>query len=584
MNRHLQALQRINNAANSVLDLAETLGTTARTVAEEMQADLCSIFIFDEASRRLELRATNGPRPSSGPHFTLALGQGYSGAVAQNGHPLTLFDASTETRYAEECGAYVTKYRGLLSMPIIFFTVEKLVGVINVQTESAHEFTADDVSFLEIVAGQLAMNIGNGRLYEQTDETLRRKVHELSTIQSVSSLVVSSLELKTVLELIVMKAVQLSETDRSIIFQLDHTSARLLPVAQYGFEDAHLDHGLPLGQCCAGRAVSSGEPCRSLDCMHADEGCFFRDRAEASDHLHAVLCVPLVSTHGMQGALCVYSAQRYHLSTHQLQLVVTFANVAAIAMDNARLFEQAREGLRTNSMLVHEMHHRVRNNLQQVGSILNMQRRRVNSPEAERVLMESYERIIGIAETHDLLSRDRFGVAAVDVIARKIVGVVRAHLVPPELRLRIEVEPCPVLLPSEAATTLAIIINELIANAIEHGFAGRTRGLIRISGHELDGMITVRVADNGGSLPANFDASASDSMGLTVIRSLVDLPLRGTFSLHREPSASAQAPADEVAEGSAEEVSAGWTVAEIAFPTPALDGADQQPSELMAGR
>src|SRR5579859_348365 len=125
---YVQALRRINAAANSTLDLGETLQTTVRTVAEEMHADLCSIFLFDEFTRELQLRATNGPRPRAGAHFTLELGRGYSGWVAEHGHPLMEYDASANERFAEEAAAYPTPYRGLLSMPIIIFTAEKLMG------------------------------------------------------------------------------------------------------------------------------------------------------------------------------------------------------------------------------------------------------------------------------------------------------------------------------------------------------------------------------------------------------------------------------------------------------------------------
>ena len=79
----MQALQRINAAANSTLDLDQTLATTAHAVANEMGADLCSIYLFDEVTRELALRATNGPRNSS--HLTLALGAGYTGYVAEHG-------------------------------------------------------------------------------------------------------------------------------------------------------------------------------------------------------------------------------------------------------------------------------------------------------------------------------------------------------------------------------------------------------------------------------------------------------------------------------------------------------------------
>jgi two-component sensor histidine kinase len=557
----LQALRRINAAANSTLDLSETLQTTVRAVAEVLRADLCSIFLFDETTRELQLRATNGPRPRGGAHFALRMGEGYTGWVANHGHPLIVRDATSDHQFAYESGAYATPYRGLLSMPIIFFTVEKLVGVLSVQTVEPREFLPEEISFLEVVAGQLAMNIENGRLYEQTDEALRRKVHEMSTLHRVSALVASTLELKDVLQTIVTQAVQLSGADRSIIFDLDRTTRRLQPLASHGFEQDGLPHwGVMVGQCCAGRAVRTEEPSLCLDCMFSDEGCFFRDAQHSVGDLHSVLCVPLLSTHGAQGALCIFSSQRYLLSPQQLQLVVTFANVAAIAMENARLFEQTREGLKTKSVLLREMHHRVKNNLQQVASILSMQRRRAKSAQVERILAESVGRIQGIAATHDLLSREQLGVASVDEIARKIIGIVQGNLVPPSLRLEMSVETCSTRMPSEQATTLAIVLNELIANAIEHGFAQRSRGHITITCARADDTIAVRVADDGQGLGADFVLDHADGLGLQLVSSLVRSDLRGNFSLRRAADATGT-PLTE-----ASDPASAWTVAELTFP------------------
>jgi two-component system, sensor histidine kinase PdtaS len=558
----VQALRRINAAANSTLDLSETLQTTVRAVAEVLRADLCCIFLFDETTRDLQLRATNGPRPRGGTHFALRMGEGYTGWVAEHGHPLSVRDASADSQFAYESGAYTTPYRGLLSMPIIFFTVEKLVGVLSVQTVEPRDFTPEEISFLEVVAGQLAMNIENGRLYEQTDETLRRKVHELSTLHRVSALVASTLELKDVLQTIVTQAVQLSGADKSIIFDLDRATQRLRPLASHGFEPEGLPRwGLMVGQCCAGRVVQTEEPSLCLDCMFTDQGCFFHDAQESVGDLHSVLCVPLMSTHGAQGALCVFSSQRYLLSPQQLQLVVTFANVAAIAMENARLFEQTREGLKAKGVLLREMHHRVKNNLQQVASILSMQRRRAKSPQVERILAESVGRIQGIAATHDLLSREQLGLASVDEIARKIVGIVQGNLVPPTLRLAMQVEPCPAHMPSEQATTLAIVLNELIANAIEHGFEGRSRGRIVISGERADGTIIVRVADDGVGLRPDFDLEHSEGLGLQLVSSLVRSDLHGSFALRQAAGATGQPLADDASAGDEP-----WTIAELAFP------------------
>ncbi len=593
----LQALQRINAAANSTLDLDQTLSTTARAVASEMNADACVIYLFDEVTRELQLRATSGPYPHGSRHLTVPLGHGYTGWVAEHGHPLVVADALADTRFREEASAYPRPLRSVLSVPIIFFTVEKLEGVITVQMYDSHAFSDEDANFLEIVAGQLAMSIENGRLYEQTDEELRRKVHELSTLHRVSALVASTLVLDNVLTMIVGHAVQLSGADRSVLFELDPATQQLTAVASHGFDDPGISRTLlHVGQCCAGKVVQSGEPRMHVDCMHCEESCFLHDHPDARRDQHSVLCVPLNARHGPLGALCVFSSQRHLLNNHQLQLVMTFANVAAIAMENARLFEQTREGLRTKEVLLREMHHRVKNNLQQVASILNMQRRRAKVPEAEQILLECVDRIQGIAATHDLLSSAEFGMARPDEIARKIVGIVRGNLVPPHLRIRFHIGATPFHIPSEQATTLAIALNEIIANAIEHGFEGRDHGEIRISGQRIGDHIIVRVADDGRGLPDHFSVQSSSGMGLQLVNGLVKSDLHGVFDVFSavgdpdvgdpeerltDPSLPAigsdgqspRAPDTRPAERA-------WTIAQLTFPAthqPAIDPGSKRP-------
>lgn len=525
----MQALQRINAAANSTLDLDQTLATTAQAVADEMGADLCSIYLFDEVTRELTLRATNGPHNSS--YLTLALGTGYTGHVAEHGRPLLIEDALEDKRFADEARAYEEPYSGLLSVPIIFFTAEKLEGVISVQTHKPHLFTEDEVSFLEIVAGQIAMSIENGRIYAQTDEELRRRVHQLNTLYRVSTLVASTLVFENVLNTIVAQAVQLSGADRSVLFELDPTNQTLSTVASHGFDQLETTRAVvPVGQCCAGRVVQSGSSSLKVDCMRTDEGCFLHGHPEAIGDQHAVLCVPLTARQGPVGSLCIFSGQRYMLNEHQLQLVTTFANVAAIAMENARLFQQTREGLRIKETLLSEMNHRVKNNLTQIAGILNMRRRRTQNPEVRQELLESVERIQGIAAAHELLSTNVLGVARIDEIARKIAMIVQGNLVPPHMTIRFRVGTIPYSLPTEEATTLAIVLNELIANAIEHGFEGRERGEIRISAERANDHLTVRVADDGAGLPKG-SSWGYDGLGLQLVRALVETGLRGTFAL-----------------------------------------------------
>jgi two-component sensor histidine kinase len=249
-------------------------------------------------------------------------------------------------------------------------------------------------------------------------------------------------------------------------------------------------------------------------------------------------------------------------------MVTTFANVAAIAIENARLYEATLDGLRVKDTLLREMHHRVKNNLQQVASILRMQRRRTTDSTAKQILRDNISRINGIAATHDLLSHAELGRARMDDIARKIVGIVQANLISPEHDIHFDIAEMPTKLPSEQATTLAIIANELIANAIEHGFAGSARGEIQLSEDLLDEWAIFRVADDGVGAPEGFDIQTANSMGLRLVRELVASELHGDVTLFREyRPESDDAPAR------------GWTIVEVRFPLlVASDDEDADPS------
>jgi GAF domain-containing protein len=566
LERRFSAIQRVNSVTNSAMDLDQTLEFTTQVVAEELHADLCSIFFYDELQRVLTLRATNGPRPLGGMHFTLRLGEGYSGWVADKGRPLVVNDVLTDANFASEARAYPVDFRGLIALPIIFFgNTERLIGVISVQSSEPRDFTQDDFSFVEVIAGVVAINIENGRLYEQTDEQLRRKVHELATIHRVSSIITSTLNLDEVLQIITTQAVHLSGAERSCIFELDEERQRLHALAHYGMNSEVVDRiQIGVGQCCAGRCVQTGRPSMAVDCFQKDETCFLRNDPMISAEIHSVLCVPLKARQKVLGCICIYSSHRHLLSPEQMQLVITFANEAAIAIENARLYEETRRGLELKSVLLRELHHRVKNNLATVGGILSLQRRRTRSQEVRNTLAESVNRVQGLSATHDLLAHEDVGEARVDDIARKIVGVANANLRPPDKHITFQVETCPIVIPSRAVTILALVINEMISNAIKHGMAGQRSGRVVVRGSEENGIVTVQVLDTGIGPPSESSSAeeGGEGLGLSLIKNLIG-DLGGEFSLRRE---SGVLPQTQHQGRISSDQPVEYTVAEVRFP------------------
>ena len=180
-----------------------------------------------------------------------------------------------------------------------------------------------------------------------------------------------------------------------------------------------------------------------------------------------------------------------------------------------------------------EIHHRVKNNLQTISSLLRLQGRRVVADEARQVLEESARRIRSIAVVHEILSQEVASDVPFDEVVRPLVRVVEEGFSTAEAPLRFSVSGDAGQLPTEVATPLAVVLSELLQNAVEHGFSTDQRSGARVaiefvnSGNEL----TVLVTDNGVGVPADFDLTERSGLGLTIVRSLVERDLGGSISV-----------------------------------------------------
>jgi two-component sensor histidine kinase len=231
------------------------------------------------------------------------------------------------------------------------------------------------------------------------------------------------------------------------------------------------------------------------------------------------------------GGISAYYREQQLFTEDQIRMLSAFADQAAIAIENARLYEQARRGLVTKSALLLEMHHRVKNNLQTVAALLSLQQRRAKSPAVAQPLGESIARIQSIAVVHDLLSSEQVGQVTVGGLLKPIIEVATVNLVPPGKRIDFVVEGQSTILGSKEANVLALLLNELMANAIRHGFAERERGTITIVATDDGSQLRVTMRDDGAGLPSDFDLERDAGLGLQIVQTLARNDLRGRFDL-----------------------------------------------------
>jgi len=193
--------------------------------------------------------------------------------------------------------------------------------------------------------------------------------------------------------------------------------------------------------------------------------------------------------------------------------------------------ERAEGKADTLNAMMQEMHHRIKNNLQTVADLLTLEMSRNPRPEVQESLRDSITRIKSIAASHEMLSVEQVGATDITELARLVSETARRSMVRPDQRIHIDVEGPSIFLTSKQATAFALVLNELVSNAIEHGFRDCAEGQIEVV---LDGDaedVWMRVQDNGAGLPSGFDLTASRGLGLQIARTLVEKDLRGKIGI-----------------------------------------------------
>jgi len=226
-----------------------------------------------------------------------------------------------------------------------------------------------------------------------------------------------------------------------------------------------------------------------------------------------------------------------------IPLVVDGGRAGALVLlrDVTELRRRERE-LLSKDATIREIHHRVKNNLQTVAALLRLQARRMHVPEAREALEEAVRRVGSIAMVHETLSRVPDEIVDFDDIAGR-VAMMAGELSAPESRVSPKLTGAFGQLPALIATPLALVLTELMQNALQHGLSAPGRaatGCLEVSAVREPGQLTVTVSDNGVGLPPAFDLSETTSLGLQIVRTLVLTELGGTLEISPRPGGGTQ--------------------------------------------
>ncbi|HHB89720.1 MAG TPA: hypothetical protein ENK60_00245 [Anaerolineae bacterium] len=198
--------------------------------------------------------------------------------------------------------------------------------------------------------------------------------------------------------------------------------------------------------------------------------------------------------------------------------------------------------IKVKTAMIREVHHRLKNNLQLLISIIRMQRRRAQTEEARDLLGEVMNRLTSMAVIHDSLAQGEGEILNLSDVLTQIAAQTQMSIVAPHRHIRIRfLHIDDIQLPTNKVTACALVFNELLLNAVKHGFGEHASGEIRIQLYDRGEQIELIMEDTGRGLPEDFSPEKNASIGLDIIRTLVQDDLKGTIEFTSLPQGGVRA-------------------------------------------
>lgn len=204
---------------------------------------------------------------------------------------------------------------------------------------------------------------------------------------------------------------------------------------------------------------------------------------------------------------------------------------AVMIIDDATEEKSIEKELILKSAAIAEIHHRVKNNLQTIISLLRLQRRRITNADARTAFSETMSRIFSISLTHEILAQKGVDDVEIKEMLSRMLNNAKSYIIPDDLDLNIEIVGDCIEMNSDTATSISMVVNELVQNCIKHAFVDRSVGSVLLSIRQGPQLSTVAVEDDGVGF-STTSRVRSGSLGHKLVKSLVEDKLFGQLQIH----------------------------------------------------
>ena len=329
----LTALSGFAAVFDSILLERKVYANLCDAISRSINPDVVIIFRLSDKGDRLVVAASDGLSEAEA-DLSVPLGQGMIGRVLESREPMVVKDTDVEPGYRQLLGS--CPIRSAVYAPLKWR--EELFGVAFAGSQARDVLHENDLNLISALSTQAALAIHNSRLYSDLED----RIGELHAIFEIDKAITSAIDLETVLQQIVQMSIGLLDAKISSIMLLDEESQELVIAAAHGLSEGYIRKGpIKVGESIAGRVIQEGKPIAVED-IRDDPRHAYSDYAR-SEGLCSLLSVPLSLKDRVIGVLNIYTDEPHTFTPHEVNLFTSLASQAAIAIENARLFESLEE-------------------------------------------------------------------------------------------------------------------------------------------------------------------------------------------------------------------------------------------------
>jgi hypothetical protein len=544
----LQRLYQVGNVIHSTLEPQAALQLILSEALRLMRATSGSVVLLNPTSGFLDIQAAAG-LPVAAAELKLRVGEGLTGMVARTGRAVRSGDVRTEPHYI----MIQPDVRSELAVPLV--VKEEVRGVLNVDSDRLDAFSAEDQELLEALAQEAVRVIQNTWRYEQ----LRLKARLFESLAEVSGAINSTLNLDDALQVVAREACHLMHAKTSSLVMLDATGEWLDLRASHGAGETYQGKPrLSFSDSLLGVVIRRKKPMQVGNVQVSSH--YENVDVARSEGLVSMLSVPLVFAGKALGALNIYMGQFYQFSNEEIRIVSALADLSAIAIEKARLYERivdVEEQMRQNEklsalgLLAAEVAHEIRNPL----TVMKMLYHSLDlkfpegDPRAKdtRILGEKIDHLNKIVEQIlDFARTIEPTLAPVNLnrLIEELGLLVRHKLKNQNIRWVTDLQADLSFVPGDATQLEQVILN-LLLNAAEAMPGGGSLTIRTRSGPNAEGQVVMEFVDTGEGMSEeqqrlaftsllNTTKRAGTGLGLAIVHRIVEAH-HGKISVRSRP-------------------------------------------------